>query len=76
MKQLGRLHHQSEMHKVLIIKPEPFQYVLPQLYREFYLQIKISSFLVSLPTKSSVAGKNKQKCQVIADSLEDERDNY
>ena len=65
------------MHKVLIIqKPEPFQYVLLQLYREFYLQIKIYSFLVSLPTKSSVAGKNKQKCQVIADSLEDERDTY
>ena len=61
------------MHKVLIIKPEPFQYVLLQLYREFYLQIKIYSFLVSLPTKSSVAGKNKQ---AIADSLEDERDNY
>ena len=58
-KQLDRLHHQSEMHKVLIIKPEPFQYVLPQLYREFYLQIKIYSFSVSLPTKSSVAGKNK-----------------
>ena len=41
MKQLDRLHHESEMHKVLIIKPEPFQYVLSQLYREFYLQINI-----------------------------------